>query len=196
MPSFTKYIRPLPQFCIVENFFTEEEVDKIIDLEELQEFTEGKLGNGASTNTNKQYRDSDISWLRWSPESGWIFDKFGSLMGQVNHSHFMYDIDGFDAFQYTKYKPKQHYNWHFDAFTEFHGFERKISAVVILSDPKKYSGGEFEIVTDGNIEKPFSIKPPKGSVIFFASWMPHRVAPVKSGVRKSLVAWIMGKRVC
>ena len=108
----------------------------------------------------------------------------------------MYDIDGFDSFQYTKYKNKQHYNWHFDCFTEYHVYERKMSAVILLSDPSKYGGGELQIVTDGNIEKPVSIKPPIGSVIFFASWMPHRVVPVKSGVRKSLVAWIMGKRSC
>lgn len=195
MPSYTKYIRPLPQHAIIENYFSEEEVDKIIDFEELQEFTEGKMGSGG-TNMNKEYRDSDISWLRWTPESRWIFDKFAGLLGQINHSSFMYDIDGFDAFQYTKYKKGQHYSWHFDAFTEYQSFERKISAVVMLTDPSKYSGGELEIVVDGNIEKPLSIRPSRGSVVLFASWMPHRVAPVKSGTRKSLVAWVMGKRAC
>lgn len=195
MPSYTKYIRPLQQYCIVENYFTEEEVDKIVDFEELQQFTEGKIGN-TGKNVNKEHRDSDISWLHFTPDTKWVFDKFGYLLGQMNHMHFMYDIDGFDAFQYTKYKPKQHYNWHFDAFAEYHGFERKISATIMLTDPKKYSGGEFQIVPHGNIEKIESVKPPKGTVIFFASWMPHRVAPVKSGVRKSLVAWVMGKRVC
>lgn len=195
MPSYTKYIKPLPQFCIVENYFTSEEVDKIIDFEELQEFTAGKMGSDGK-NTNKEHRDSEVSWLFWNPETRWVFDKFGALLGQVNHSHFMYDIDGFDAFQYTKYKSKQHYNWHFDAFTEFQGFERKISACIMLTDPKKYGGGDFQIVPHGNIEKVESFKPTIGSVIFFASWMPHRVAPIKSGVRKSLVAWVMGKRVC
>lgn len=195
MPSYTKYIRPLAQFCIVENYFTEEEVDKILDFEELQQFTEGKTGNGGK-NTNKEHRDSEISWLHCTQDTRWIFDKFGAILGQVNHSHFMYDIDGFDAFQYTKYKPKQHYNWHYDVFPEYHGFERKISATILLTDPKKYGGGEFEIVPHGNIEKIESYKPSKGSVILFASWMSHRVAPVKSGVRKSLVAWVMGKRVC
>lgn len=196
MPSYFKYIRKLPQYCLIENFFTEEEVDKIIDLEELQEFTKGQVGSPNNAKLNTEYRDSDISWLHFNPESQWIFDKVGFLLGQINHAHFMYDIDGFDAFQYTKYKPKQHYNWHIDAINEYHSFERKISLSVILTDPKKYGGGEFELVPEGNIEKPISMKPPKGSIIFFASWMPHRVAPVKSGVRKSLVAWIMGKRVC
>jgi PKHD-type hydroxylase len=196
MPTFAKYIRPLPQFSINESYFTPEEVEKIIDLEELQTFSEGKIGSTGDGKTNKDYRDSEVSWLFPSPESKWLFDKFSWLMAQVNHANFMYDIDGFDSFQYTKYKNKQHYNWHFDCFTEYHVYERKMSAVILLSDPSKYGGGELQIVTDGNIEKPVSIKPPIGSVIFFASWMPHRVVPVKSGVRKSLVAWIMGKRSC
>ena len=199
MPSYTKYIRQLPQHAIIENYFTEEEIDKIIDLEELQEFSQGKLGvtgGGGVERTDKNYRDSEVSWLTWNTESKWIFDKFGFLLGQINHRDFMYDIDGFDQFQYTKYKKNQHYNWHFDVYTDYQSFERKISAVILLTDPTKYTGGELQIVVDGNIETPLSIRPSKGTVVFFASWMPHRVAPVKSGVRKSLVAWIMGKRSC
>lgn len=73
-------------------------------------------------------------------------------------------------------------------------YERKISASIMLTDPKKYEGGEFELITNGNIEEPFVVKPNKGDVIFFASWMPHRVRPVTSGVRKSLVCWVMGER--
>lgn len=194
MPSITKYIRQLPQFAIVDNYFTAEEIDKIIDLEELQEFTEGRVGG--AERVDKKYRDSNVSWLHPSPDSKWVFDKFSSLLGQVNHSHFMYDIDGFDVFQYTKYKKGQHYNWHFDMFTEYHTFERKLSAIIMLTDPDKYTGGELEIVVDGNVDKPQTIKPPKGSVVFFASWMPHRVVPIKNGTRKSLVAWVMGKRQC
>lgn len=184
----------LPQFLVVDNYFTEQEVEQIIDLEDLQQFSKGKIGDAESTNL--EHRDSDISWLHPSPNSDWVFNKFSNLVGQVNHSHFMYDIDGFDAFQYTKYKTKQHYDWHFDVYTQYVQWERKISAVIMLTDPEKYKGGELEVIVDGNITKPVSLKPKLGSVVFFASWMPHRVAPVKAGVRKSLVAWIMGKRVC
>jgi len=195
MPSFPKYNRQLSQYCVVERYFSDEEVDKIIDLEELQQFSEGKVGSGQAK-LDKRARDSEISWLFPSNDSGWVFNKFNSLVGKVNYDHFMLDIDGFDNFQYTKYKNKQHYNWHYDLDLNYATWERKISATVLLTDPEKYDGGEFEIVPNGNIEDPVSFKPTKGSVIFFASWMPHRVAPVKSGVRKSLVAWIMGKRPC
>jgi PKHD-type hydroxylase len=73
---------------------------------------------------------------------------------------------------------------------------RKISVVILLSDPEEYDGGEFEICLNGNLDSIESMKPKAGDVIFFASWMPHRVAPVTRGTRKSLVAWVMGKREC
>jgi PKHD-type hydroxylase len=193
--QIVKYRRNLPQFRVVENFFNHQEVEKIIDLEELQNFNKGRVGN-ADGQFDSNVRDSDISWLSRSKESDWLFFKFHDLVGDVNHDCFMYDIDGFESFQYTKYKKGQHYSWHFDAYTQYTTWERRISAVILLTDPQKYEGGELQVVTNGNIEQPMTFKPPAGSVVFFASWMPHRVVPVQKGIRKSLVAWIMGKRVC
>jgi predicted 2-oxoglutarate/Fe(II)-dependent dioxygenase YbiX len=46
---------------------------------------------------------------------------------------------------------------------------------------------------NGRVDEPFVAKAEIGDVIFFDSRMPHRVRPVTSGVRKSLVCWIMGK---
>jgi len=130
-----KYIRTLNQFCVATNAFTPEEVDKIIDLEDLQKFQNGAVGGGGK--------------------------------GQVNH------IDSGNTYQ---------------------KYERKISASIILTDPSKYEGGEFECVLNGRVDEPFIGKPNKGDVIFFSSWMPHRVRPVTSGIRKSLVCWVMGAR--
>jgi PKHD-type hydroxylase len=109
----------------------------------------------------------------------------------------MYDIDGFESFQYTVYKSKdkQHYDWHVDAGNLSTPYERKISATIVLTPPEKYEGGEFEIVMDGQVASPQLLKPEAGDVIFFDSRMPHRVRPVTSGVRKSLVAWVMGKNI-
>ena len=58
MPSFPKYNRQLHQYCIVEKYFSDEEVEKIIDLEELQQFSEGKVGSG-DPKVNKKTRDSE-----------------------------------------------------------------------------------------------------------------------------------------
>lgn len=191
-----KYARRLEQYCVVNNAFTEEECDKIVDLEDLQKFQKGGVGAGGPGQINKKARDSDIMWIIPDQNSDWLFQKFGNLVSLVNYDHFMYNIDGFDAFQYTVYKAKnkQHYDWHVDVDVNSSNYVRKISASVILSDPKDYEGGEFELVPHGRVNEPFVVKPKRGEVVFFSSFMPHRVRPVTSGVRKSLVCWVMGER--
>lgn len=189
-----RYAKELRQYCVMPNAFTEDEVDKIVDLEDLQKFSRGQVGGAKNGKLDKKIRDSEIMWLQPDQNSGWLFDKFAALVTRVNTDHFMYDIDGFDAFQYTKYRKQEHYNWHYDMDITSSDFMRKISASVMLSDLKEYEGGEFEIVTNGNIENVQSYRLNRGDIIFFGSWMSHRVRPVTSGVRKSLVCWVMGKR--
>lgn len=196
MPQYIKYRRDLPCYKHIEGYFTPEEVDSMIDLEDLQKFEKATLGVGPKKKVEKKSRDSEISWIYCDPKSQWLFDKFGAIIGYVNHDVFMYDVDGFDYFQYTKYKKGQHYTWHYDTLMEYNQWERKISATIMLSDPTEYEGGEMEIITSGNLEAPMVVKPKKGDIIFFASWMLHRVKPIESGTRKSLVTWIMGKRPC
>jgi PKHD-type hydroxylase len=189
-----RFSKPLNYFCVVNDVFNEEEIEKIIALEDLMQFTKGQVGESHHGQLNTNTRDSDIMWVHPNEQSIWLFEKFSFLVGHVNYDHFMYDIEGFDAFQYTRYKEQEHYTWHYDSFGGYQNFDRKISASILLTDPKDYEGGEFEIILGGNVNNPVVAKPKKGDVIFFASWMPHRVAPVTSGVRKSLVCWILGKR--
>jgi PKHD-type hydroxylase len=191
-----KYVRRLEQYCVVNKAFTEDECDKIIDLEDLQKFQKGGVGSGPQGKVDKKARDSDIMWLMQDQNSDWIFQKFGHLVSLVNYDHFMYNIDGFEAFQYTVYKAKnkQHYDWHIDADNTSANYIRKISASIILTDPDDYDGGELQVVPHGRVDDPFSVKPKRGDVVFFSSWMPHRVSPVTSGIRKSLVCWVMGER--
>lgn len=187
-----KYNAPLECFAIWENGFTPEEVDQIIFLEKLSKFDKAVVGGRKSP--NQKVRDSDVAWLQPDNNSHWLFERFGSIISKVNHDHFLYDIEGFDTLQYTKYGPEQHYTWHWDVAFGWENYQRKISAVMMLSDPDEYEGGEFEICVNGNLDDLRTMKPKKGDIIFFASWMPHRVKPVISGERKSLVTWVMGKR--
>lgn len=193
--NIPKYGKQLNCFAVWTGGFTPEEVDKIIDLEKLQEFEKGKvwLDEGpAPVDT----RDSDISWIHHDQHSDWVYNRIANITSVVNHDNFMYNIDGVDAFQYSKYGPDQHYTWHWDVEFGWQKWIRKISIVLMLSDQSEYEGGELEIVNNGNFDNKVSFRPNKGDMVFFASWMPHRVAPVRSGMRKTLVAWVMGEREC
>lgn len=190
-----KYNKILHQYCVVNGVFTKEEVEMILDLEDLQKFSKGKVGGmDPGGSVNEETRNSDIMWIELDDFSMWLFDKFGKLVSDVNGDFFMYNVHGFDSFQYTVYRESNHYTWHIDMGNMSTNFERKISATIALTDPSEYEGGDLEIVPNGNVDSPVVIRPNIGDVVFFASWMPHRVTPVTSGVRKSLVNWVMGER--
>lgn len=194
--NIPKYGKQLECFAVWSGGFTREEVDKIIDIEKLQEFEKGKVGLDKNAPAPADTRDSDIAWIHHDQHSDWVFNRIANITSTVNYDHFMYNIDGVEAFQYTKYGPNQHYTWHWDAEFGWQKWVRKISMTLMLSDPDEYEGGELEIINNGNLDNKVSFKPNKGDMVFFASWMPHRVAPVTSGLRRSLVAWIMGEREC
>lgn len=185
-----KYNGALECFAIWKGVLCDEDIEQIKKIEELQTFQAGTTG----TQLKKEIRDSDVSFITRDQHSEWLYNKISSMIGTVNRDHFLYNVDGFQPIQYTKYKLDQHYTWHWDVHFGYETDQRKISMVTVLNDPDDYEGGEFEICTNGNIANPRSFKPEKGDAVFFASWMPHRVKSVTKGERNSLVVWATGPR--
>lgn len=195
MPRMQKYHAPTPMFCQWMNAFTEEELEQILFMSDLQgDPAQGRIGEGGGATTDETIRDTDISWVHPDQNTEWLFKRYGEIIPKVNYDHFLLDIDGFDAFQFSEYGIGQHYTWHSDTGAIWEEYIRKISCVLFLDDPDSYEGGEIEIVINGNIEEPKILKPNKGDIVFFGSHFPHRVAPVISGTRRTLVCWVMGKR--
>ena len=69
---------------------------------------------------------------------------------------------------------------------------RKLSFSLQLSDPKDYRGGEVEFYDSAN--KRYFAPKQRGTLIVFDSRLKHRVRTVKSGLRKSIVGWVVGPR--
>ena len=69
---------------------------------------------------------------------------------------------------------------------------RKLSFSLQLSDPKDYTGGEVQFLDNNG--KTFFAPKQRGTMIVFDSRTKHRVRKVKSGMRKSLVGWVVGPR--
>ena len=126
---------------------------------------------------------------------------FGILVEDFNrnHSGWNYDIECMESIQLTHYFEHDFYDWHVDKLPKHIikndvSYNRKISATVWLNDPEEYEGGEFDIEIKGPREdiRYDTLKSPKGSIVIFPSDNWHRVRPVTSGVRKSLVIWFQG----
>lgn len=138
-------------------------------------------------------RDSKNTWIN---DSNWVAGFCMAYVLKANRENWQYDIEGFDtnSMQYTVYGPGEYYNWHQDAGIESleAGTCRKLSVIMQLSEPHEYEGGEVQMLSENGS---LYIAPKKrGTVIVFDSRTRHRVRKVHSGVRKSLVGWVLGPR--
>jgi len=173
---------------IVEDAFTDEECDMIIDIGEEAYLFEGLVG-GADNIKRKHIRDSIVGFVPFCEETSWIFDRLADQAIMANDESWNFDLAGFgDDFQYTKYfGGGGHYSWHADiGQTCSH---RKLSMVVQLSHEDEYEGGDLQFFTG---PEPITAPRTRGTLILFPSFLIHRVTPVNSGVRESMVSWISG----
>jgi len=135
-------------------------------------------------------RITTISWIPFKemPEMYKIIDH---TMKQANNNHFGYEgMQITEPAQFTEYPKGGFYDWHMDAEVncQYEPPVRKISMTILLSNPSTFSGGDLEFMSEGN-KLPNLMQ---GQAIFFCSFLRHRVAKVKKGIRHSLVMWFGG----
>jgi PKHD-type hydroxylase len=168
------------------NVFSSKELS---DLYSLGEKTPKEKGGVTDEGKISETRISEIGWIMANPESMWLYNKLTTLVLEANDTMWGLDLLGYhDSLQYTTYYGGGgHYDWHTDVGPGM--ANRKISVVVQLSDPSEYTGGILNLNGgNGIIEAPKE----KNTVIIFPSFVLHRVTPVLTGTRKSLVTWIAG----
>ena len=93
--------------------------------------------------------------------------------------------------QFTEYPKRGFYDWHMDlnAFGQTGDPPiRKISMTCLLSAPSEFRGGDLAFDDTGKNKVVLK----QGQAVFFASFMRHRVEPVKKGSRRSLVMCVVG----
>ena len=174
-----------------DNAFTEDELTKINNLAmsypKMQATTVGEDGFSVS-----EYRKSTVVWLPDEPRSLWLYNKISELAHTANTNMWNYEIWGYnDQLQYTIYEGDGgHYDWHADLGPSISN--RKLSCVIQLSDPNDYEGGDLQLNNGSGV---VTIEKKKGRVVFFSSFVLHRVTPVTNGTRISLVTWLSGRNL-
>lgn len=176
-----------------------DELKRIKDLGESLIFAAGSVGSGVVIEST---RKSTVAWVDDNPNTPalehrrWLISKLQGAIGMANADKFQLDLDGFAPAQYTKYNLNEHYNWHCDVSEGERGpLHRKLSLVLMVSGPDEYEGGELELNLSGNPENTMLLKPDAGTSVLFYSHLPHRVRPVTSGNRISVVIWGLGPRI-
>ena len=169
--------------------FTPEQCQLIINAGRSEPQEMGQVGGGAKGTIDTKTRTSHISWIPFNkmPE---MYATLERVMKQTNGNHFGFEgMQITEPAQYTEYPVGGFYDWHMDS--DVNGINeppvRKISMTCLLSHESEFEGGGLELMQEGKIARP-----KQGQAIFFASFIRHRVVPITSGVRKSLVMWFGG----
>ena len=192
------------QYQIFTSAFNDQFCDHIISAAKLYPEQGGVVGSidaatgESSSALNQEIRNSTIRWIDIYAHRE-INTILNDYVNAVNSSLFGFDVSfGFNSLQYTEYNgdgpSPQFYDWHMDCLFDNAVLDRKLSAVVQLSNPDDYEGGLFEM--EGCARPSFNVEPflPRGSLLIFPSYLKHRVLPVTKGLRKSLVTWYNGPK--
>lgn len=184
-------IRNIPYFSHAEHFiywqdvFNEEELSYLQNLAKKSSET-AKIGDGL---INEDVRRSTLHWLDAQTNS-WVYDRISLTIGRINSQFYNFNLTGmYEQIQLTNYSSQDSgtYNWHIDCGK---GIVRKLSITLQLSDPSEYEGGNFQLMPFNN--EIITAKKGRGLLVAFPSYTIHRVTPVTSGSRQSLVTWING----
>ena len=188
-------------YCYFDNCFTEKEVDQMCSFFSQHELQKATVVNESEMQTEQTVRKSKVKFFYRDDVTYPIFDKLNSIIETANDRFYNFILNGYDMFQYTEYDASDQgqYNFHMDTILgnkkNTNSVEtRKLSLVICLNRPNiDFEGGQFYI-NEGAEKDAFEIEMKKGRIIFFPSFVLHRVAPVTKGKRKSLVIWVMGPK--
>lgn len=182
------YNTDLVDYVWLTNLFTAAEVDKIRALWDDKYVQEAKVNNAGNELSRDDLRRSRIMFIE-PGGNDWIYDKLAQACIQVNTNRFKFDITGFQTqLQLAIYGADDFFEWHMD-YGAGDISDRKLSITVQLSDPEEYEGGDLQFMINHNAK---SAPKTKGTAIVFPSYQMHRVLPVTSGNRMSIVGWIGG----
>ena len=169
--------------------FTPEQCKMIIEAGRSEPKQTGQVGGGSGGTVDTKTRTSHISWIPFKKMLD-MYKDIEKLMQKTNRNHFGFDgMTLTEPAQYTEYPEGGFYDWHIDNDINcaHEPPVRKISMTCLLSHESEFEGGDLEVMSEGKVAK---LK--QGQIVFFASFVRHRVKPVIKGNRKSLVMWFGG----
>jgi len=160
------------------DLFLEEEVEQIIEIGDALVLSEGKIKDDR---VDHSIRNSRIAWIHPEKDTWWLFDR--AIM--VFKSGLPFST--LQSMQYTVYYDKGHYDFHRDIGTGDEIMKARVNVGILqLSSPSDYKGGVLQIKYEDQV---IDVMKTKGMVTTFPIQLEHRVTPVTSGVRKTLIMW-------
>ena len=148
--------------------------------------------NRVTPKDDPYFRDCKVAWIDMEIDPGveWMFKKFFPLLFDYP------EVNRLEVLQFVTYSEGEYCGWHVDQTKENdHGEDRIVTAILQLSGPDEFKGGELEILLKDETfpgagdERFYTTPKRKGSVILFGGNVCHRVTQITEGTRRALVCW-------
>ncbi len=179
-----KYKTHMINYFTIKEFLSIDECNKILNfsLKNL-DLKPGKIMNDV---IDENYRKSSISFANYDNIFPFLKSRLVEKISEkIKLKGYEINFDG-APFQFTEYKVGEYYNWHTDSSPEGEYAKRYCSIVIQLNTD--YTGGDLQMKID-EIEGITTFENGIGNLFVFLSDINHRVSPVESGIRYSLVSW-------
>ena len=167
-----------------KNFLSPEQCDQVIAMCEQVSFSDGTIGQ---ENNKSNLRNSKVTCVSANEENMWLFKRLELAIRQMNNAYKYNQLGFYEGIQVASYQSGGKYDWHIDVGPKQNS-SRKLSMSIQLTDPAECEGGNLEFMNVADVGERA-----RGTLIVFPSFLQHRVTPVISGNRYSMVAWVHGK---
>jgi len=189
--EYTYYLNPATnnEWAYLKEYFTHEECDRIIGLGNSHPRQVSAVN--VTNDVLNSLRKGHVVFLKSTDSNNdWIFEKMATAVRGLNKQFWNFDLNFIETLQFSIYDdPNDFYGAHMD-MAHARPEARKLSIVVQLSDPADYQGSNLQFHSS-NLNFYDTIND-RGTLIAFPSYMVHRVTPLTSGIRYSLVSWVCG----
>lgn len=172
-------------YWYVPDAIAESSCDQMISKFESIPQRKAEIGGEESPSVDLTIRD--VNKIDITPDIGIGATMVGMGMN-INSKSWKFDVTHGNQTEFLRYDEHGHYKTHVDTFLCPNQKDvRKITVLAFLNDD--FEGGKLYL--ENGDEK---IYPPqgKGTVVAFPSFVNHGVEPVTSGIRRSIVTWLVG----
>jgi PKHD-type hydroxylase len=169
--------------------FSGADCDRILEIVRAEKARDARL---VGQNKDHNIRRADLVWIDEVEGADWVMDRIISTVAEANREVYDFALSDFaESAQVARYGAERegHFDWHSDIGEGPIAGRRKLTMVVQLSPPDRYTGGQLEVMPSNTI---FSAPKTRGTATLFPSYLLHRVTPVTQGERFSLTIWAHG----
>lgn len=198
MMSYTESPSADNSYNTLDYFLWNKHVEDEVLLKSIDDicvdWKQAEIGGSGESIIDKKIRNHMVSVIEYGTDTAPIFNMIHKGVEAVNYWHYNYRLWTMEDIQVSRYESKHFYSMHSDRTYLKDKSERKLTAIIGLTDGDNYTGGDVVISPHGSKKYETLFKLNRGDMIVFPCWVPYEIKPVKEGCMQHLTTWVYGPK--